>query len=89
MRKMIAIVKGVSFLVLAALVISIQNIFVKWIGGDYSALEIVAFRSSTALPCTLLFYCYEDQRGLPTTQYHKFDYIRCVFLFRECQIPST
>ena len=35
--------KGAGFLVLALLIISLQNIAVKWIGGDYSALEIVAF----------------------------------------------
>jgi drug/metabolite transporter (DMT)-like permease len=74
-------VKGVSFLVLAALVISLQNIAIKWIGGDYSALEIVAFRSLVALPCILLFYRYEGNRGLPTTQQHRLEYIRGVFLF--------
>ena len=47
--------KGAGFLVLALLIISLQNIAVKWIGGDYSALEIVAVRSLVALPCTLLF----------------------------------
>jgi drug/metabolite transporter (DMT)-like permease len=74
-------VKGVGFLVLAALVISVQNIVIKWIGGDYSALEIVAFRSLIALPFTLLFYRYEGQRGLPTTQQPKLEYIRGLFLF--------
>ena len=74
-------VKGVSFLVLAALIISLQNIAVKWIGGDYSALEIVAFRSLVALPCTLLFYRYEGRRGLPTTQQPRLEYIRGAFLF--------
>jgi uncharacterized membrane protein len=73
--------EGISFLVLAALIISIQNIAIKWIGGDYSALEIVAFRSLIALPCTLLFYRYEGRRGLPTTQKHLLQYIRGVFLF--------
>jgi drug/metabolite transporter (DMT)-like permease len=73
--------RGVSFLVLAMLIISVQNIAVKWIGGDYSALEIVAFRSLVALPCTLLFYRHEGQRGLPTTQQPKLEYLRGVFLF--------
>jgi drug/metabolite transporter (DMT)-like permease len=81
MAKMSSNVKGVSFLLLAALIISIQNIAVKWIGGDYSALEIVAFRSLIALPCTLLFYRYEGQRGRPTTQQPKLEYMRGVFLF--------
>ena len=74
-------VKGVGFLVLAILIISLQNIAVKWIGGDYSALEIVAVRSLVALPCTLLFYRYEGRRGLPTTQQPRLEYLRGVFLF--------
>jgi drug/metabolite transporter (DMT)-like permease len=63
------------------LIISTQNIAIKWIGGDYSALEIVSIRSLVALPCTLLFYRFEGQRGLPTTQQPKLEYIRGGFLF--------
>ncbi|MBN2500938.1 MAG: DMT family transporter [Anaerolineales bacterium] len=74
-------VKGIGFLILAMLIISLQNIAVKWIGGDYSALEIVAFRSLVALPCTLLFFRYEGRRGLPTTKQHKLEYTRGAFLF--------
>jgi drug/metabolite transporter (DMT)-like permease len=74
-------VKGVSFLVLSLLIISLQNITVKWIGGDYSVLEIVTFRSLVALPCTLLFFRYEGKRGLPTTQQYKLEYLRGGFLF--------
>ncbi len=81
MTKINAGVKGVGFLVLAMMIISIQNIAVKWIGGDYSALEIVAVRSLVALPCTLLFYRYEGRRGLPTTQQPKLECLRGVFLF--------
>jgi drug/metabolite transporter (DMT)-like permease len=66
---------------LAALVISIQNIVIKWMGGDYSALEIVAVRSVVALPLTLIFYRFEGQRGLPTTQQPRLEYLRGVFLF--------
>ena len=51
-----ASLKGVGFLLLAMTIFSLQNIVVKWIGGDYSVLEIVTFRSLIALPCTLLFY---------------------------------
>ena len=29
-------VKGVGFLLLAMFIISLQNIVIKWIGGDYS-----------------------------------------------------
>lgn len=81
MTKMSSNVKGVIFLILAAFVISIQNIAIRWIGGDYSALEIVAVRSLVALPLTLLFYRFEGQRGLPTTKQPKLEYLRGVFLF--------
>jgi len=81
MPKLSSNVKGVSFLVLATLIISLQNIAVKWIGGNYSALEIVAVRSLIALPCTLLFYRYEGSQGLPPTQQPKLEYLRGVFLF--------
>jgi drug/metabolite transporter (DMT)-like permease len=74
-------VKGVGFLVLAALIISLQNIAIKWIGGDYSVLLIVGIRSLIALPCTLLFFRIEGRRGLPTTQQPKVEYLRGVFLF--------
>ena len=74
MTKMSSNVKGIIFLVLAAFVISLQNIAIKWIGGDYSALEIVAFRSLVALPATLIFYRYEGQRGLPKTENLKLQY---------------
>jgi len=36
-------IEGVGFLVLALLIISLQNIVIKWIGGDYPILEIVFF----------------------------------------------
>ena len=81
MTKTNSNIKGIIFLVLAALVISIQNIAIKWIGGDYSALEIVAFRSLVALPATLIFYRYEGQRGLPKTQNLKLQYFRGLLLF--------
>ena len=74
-------IQGVGFLVLAILIFSLQNIAVKWIGGDYSVLEIVTFRSLIALPCTLILFRYEGKRGLPTTQRHKLEYVRGFFLF--------
>lgn len=62
--------RGVSFLVLGILVFSLQDIAVKGIGGDYPILEIVIFRSLTALPLTLLFFRFEGgedcrPRGVP------------------------
>lgn len=47
--------KGTLFQILAMLIISIQNIIIKLIGGDHSALEIVAIRSVVVLPTTLVF----------------------------------
>lgn len=74
-------VKGVLFLISAVLIISIQNIAIRWIGGDYSAVEIVAVRSLAALPFTLLFYRFEGQQGWPKTQNPRLEILRGVFLF--------
>lgn len=73
--------RGAISLLLAMLIFSLQDIAVKWIGGDYSVLEIVVFRSLTALPCTLFFLRYEGIRGLPTTQRIGLEYLRGFFLF--------
>ena len=45
--------RGVGFLILGMLIFSLQDVAVKWIGGDYSVLEIVAFRSVVALPINI------------------------------------
>lgn len=74
-------VRGVGFLLLAMLTISLQAVAVKWISGDYPVLEIVIVRSLVALPFTLLFYRYEGRRGLPTTRRQKLEYGRGLFLF--------
>ena len=66
MMKTSSNIQGVSYLVLAMLILSLQGIAVKWIGGDYSIMEIVMFRSFVALPITILLYRLEGQRGLPT-----------------------
>ena len=47
--------RGVTFLVLSLLIFSLQDIAIKWIGGDYPVSEIVLFRSIVALPAALLF----------------------------------
>lgn len=75
-------IRGVGFLVLGMLIFSLQDIAVKWIGGNYPVLEIVTFRSLVALPLTLLLFRYEGGRGLPTTNQHRLQYIRglCFFL---------
>jgi drug/metabolite transporter (DMT)-like permease len=74
-------IRGVGFLVLGLLIFSLQNIAVKWVGSDYSILEIVMLRSVIALPFTLFLYRYEGNRGLPTTQRHMLQYVRGFFLF--------
>jgi drug/metabolite transporter (DMT)-like permease len=81
MNKISSNVQGVGFLVLGMLIFSLQDIAVKWIGGDYPVLEIVIFRSLIALPLTLLFFRYEGGQGLPTTQQPKLEHIRGLFYF--------
>jgi drug/metabolite transporter (DMT)-like permease len=74
-------VKGILFLVLSMLIGSLQAVAVKWIGGNYSVLEIVTFRSLVALPITVLFFRLEGKQGLPTTTQHMTQYVRGLFLF--------
>ena len=81
MNKISANIQGVGFLFLGMLILSLQDIAVKWIGGDYPILEIVAFRSLVALPLTLLFFRFEGGRGLPTTKRHTLEYVRGLFFF--------
>jgi drug/metabolite transporter (DMT)-like permease len=81
MNKTSSNIQGAAALSLAMLIFSLQDIAVKWIGGDYPVLEIVVFRSLIALPCTFLFLRYEGKRGLPTTQQPRLEYIRGFFLF--------
>ena len=73
--------KGVGFLVLAVFILSLQDVAIKWISGDYPVLEIVIFRNLVALPCTLFLFRLEGQRGLPTTERHTLEYGRGFFLF--------
>lgn len=73
--------RGAVSLLLAMLILSLQDVAVKWIGGDYSVMEIVIFRSLIALPCTFIFLRYEGIRGVPTTQQPTLEYIRGFFLF--------
>ena len=81
MNKISSNVRGVSFLVLGMLIFSLQDVAVKWIGGDYPILEIVLLRSLSALPLTLLFFRFEGGQGLPTTGRHKLEYTRGLFYF--------
>ncbi|HEY0735937.1 MAG TPA: DMT family transporter [Herpetosiphonaceae bacterium] len=82
MNKISSNMQGVGFLVLGMLIFSLQDIAVKWIGGDYPVLEIVTFRSMIAIPLTLLLFRYEGGTELPTTQRPTLEYIRggCYFL---------
>lgn len=54
-------IRGVGFLLLGMFIFSLQDVAVKWIGGDYPVLEIVTFRSLVALPLTLLFFHYDGK----------------------------
>ncbi len=73
--------KGIGFLLLAMLIGSTQAAAVKWIGGNYSVLEIVTLRSLVALPITLIFFRLEGGKGLPTTNHRTTQYVRGFFLF--------
>ena len=73
--------KGIGFLLLSLLIGSLQAVAVKWIGGNYSVLEIVTFRSLVALPVTLLFFRFEGKKGFPVTSQLKLQFVRGVFLF--------
>jgi len=73
--------KGIGFLLLAMLIGSLQAVAVKWIGGNYSVLEIVTIRSLVALPITILFFRLEGGNGLPTTNHRTTQYVRGFFLF--------
>ena len=48
-NKISSNIQGAGFLVLGMLIFSLQDVAVKWIGGDYPVLEIVTFRSLIAL----------------------------------------
>lgn len=75
-------IRGVSFLVLSLLIFSLQDIAIKWIGGDYPVSEIVLFRSIVALPAALLVVRAEGQPGWPSTRRRTLEYTRglCLFL---------
>jgi drug/metabolite transporter (DMT)-like permease len=73
--------QGVSYLLVGLLIFSLQDIAVKWIGGDYSVIQIVVLRSIIALPATLVLFRLEGGRGRPTTQRHTLEYIRGFFYF--------
>lgn len=74
-------VKGILFLLLAMLIISLQGIAVKGLGGSYPVLEMVVLRNLVALPFTLLFFRLEGKRGLPSTSQFKVEFTRGIFLF--------
>lgn len=54
---------GIGFIALALLILSLQGIAVRWIGGDYAIMEIVLFRSIIAMPVTLLLFRLAGSRG--------------------------
>lgn len=81
MMKTNSNVKGILFLLLAMLIISLQGIAVKGLGGSYPVLEMVVLRNLVALPFTLLFFRLEGKRGLPSTSQFKVEFTRGIFLF--------
>jgi len=81
MKNMSSNLRGVAYISLAIFIFSLQSVAVKWIGGDYSIMEIVLFRSIVALPCTLVLYRIEGGQGWPTTQQRMLEYVRGVLYF--------
>jgi drug/metabolite transporter (DMT)-like permease len=81
MGKTSSDLKGILFLLLAMLIISLQGIAVKGLGGSYPVLEMVVLRNLVALPFTLLFFRWEGKQGLPGTPQFKLEFTRGVFLF--------
>jgi S-adenosylmethionine uptake transporter len=73
--------KGIGFLILAMLIISLQSVAVKWLGGSYPVLEMVVLRQLAALPFTLLFFRLEGKSGLPVTRSFRLEFWRGMFLF--------
>ena len=73
--------RGAATLILAQLILSLQDVAVKWIGGHYNVIEIVLIRSLVALPATLIFLRREGQLGLPTTRRPLLQIGRGVLLF--------
>lgn len=73
--------RGAVTLVLALLILSLQDVAVKWIGGGYNVLEIVLIRSLVALPATFFFLRREGQRGWPTTRRPLLQVGRGILLF--------
>ncbi|MDX9953403.1 MAG: DMT family transporter [Anaerolineae bacterium] len=72
---------GITTLVLGMLIFSLQDIAVKWIGGDYPVLQIVILRSLVALPFAFLFLRAEGLRGLPRTPQLWLEVVRGFLLF--------
>lgn len=81
MNKKSGNIKGIGFLVLAILIISLQDVAIKWIVGNYPVLEIVVFRNFVALPCTLILFWLEGRRGFPSTKRYRLQYLRGFLLF--------
>ena len=61
--------KGVAFLVLATFTISLQNVAIKWMGGSYSALDIVevagANQKHAVEHVARVYFDLATQLGLP------------------------
>ncbi len=74
-------VRAAATLILALLILSLQDVAVKWIGGHYNVIEIVLIRSLVALPATFFFLHREGKRGLPTTGRPLLQVVRGLLLF--------
>ncbi len=73
--------KGVGFLLFSIIIVSAQNVGIKWLGGDYPVLEVVVLRSITTVPLALLLYRGEGNRGIPRTKVPGMQLLRGILLF--------
>jgi drug/metabolite transporter (DMT)-like permease len=81
MAKTSSNIKGILFLLIGHLILSIQGIAAKGFSSDYPILEMVLFRSAVALPTCLVIFRMEGHRGLPKTKHLGLNALRGLFLF--------
>jgi len=74
-------IQGILFLICGVFIFSFQGIIVKTISHKYAVLEIVIVRSLIALPCLLLIYRYEGNKGWPKTSHYWLEFVRGILLF--------
>ena len=81
MSKLTNNIQGIIWIIVAMFIFSFQNIAIKSLSSGYPVLQIVILRSLVALPATIILFQMEGNRGLPSTQQKRLEYLRGFFLF--------